>query len=171
MKKRNRILIAKLATVFMVILPVIPIQAEGSAKAKAKGANTPGPNLAARLFQLPPGLELNEEQKKAVAKLIEEYEPKLAANQKRILQLLTKEQRVARAALFRKSRVDPDGKAMRDGVAESINLTEEQQRQFSEIQDEKNEIKREALQKFHILLSEEQRAAFQIGGRNRKVDR
>lgn len=126
---------------------------------KAPGRKTPTPNLAARLFQLPKGVELDEQQALRVAVLLRDYEPKLAAFQTRILSLLADEQRATRAAAFAESRGQPEeGRAIRDNSIAELGLSKEQERQLQQIRIEKSELKRAALQAFFALLTDEQRA-------------
>ena len=78
----------------LAIVLVIPLSAD--ADVNERSTQKPSPDLAARLFQLPDGVELDEEQKTKVAALVVEYEPKLALYQKKIAEILTKEQRHAK---------------------------------------------------------------------------
>ena len=133
----------------------------------------PAPSLAGRLFQLPEGVELSESQKERVRLLVEEYEPKLAGFQEESLNATTKAQREARADAYKQKREHSKAEPSPPDAENAMALSETQQKIFTDIQNRKNAVKREALRRFKAMLTPEQLAKVETpaGGRKRVLKR
>lgn len=124
----------------LAVTLVIAIAATGTAQAQEKGKKKVGggapPAVAALKGQIDK-LELKDDAKKKVDALMAEHEPKVAAAQKKVNDLLTADQKKARAEASAKAKSDgKKGKEAADAVNAAMGLTGDQKAKFDAAQAE-----------------------------------
>ena len=122
-------------TLVIAIAATCAAQAQEKGKKKKGGDGTP-PAIAALKGQIEK-LELKDDAKKKVEALIAEHEPKIAAAQKKVNDLLTAEQKKARAEATAKAKSDgKKGKEAADAINAAIGLTGDEKAKFDAAQAE-----------------------------------
>jgi hypothetical protein len=143
-------------SVIVAILPAVPAFAQKAAKKQARAANR---KATTQLFEFPKEITLTEEQQAKVKALKEEYGPKVDAAAKKLDEVLTAEQRTARAQAAKANRdAKKTGKEAREAVNAALKLTAEQQAKWDAAQKEMQELRRTVEQKKRDLLTAEQQA-------------
>ncbi|MBU4272063.1 MAG: hypothetical protein KKE86_07175 [Planctomycetes bacterium] len=127
-----------------------------SAEEKKKGKYPDRPTIGGmRMFE---GLDLSEEQKANFKELWKEYLPKLKAVGEKLRDILTEEQKTARAEA-RKAAIEAGkkGKEVRDAVQDAVKLTDEQKAKFAELQKEMQALRKKMREKGMEILTPEQK--------------
>lgn len=115
-------------------------------------------------------VELTDEQKPKVEAIAKEFDPKLQALTKASNEVLTAEQKAARADAQKQNKEDGlKGKKARQAVEAALNLTEEQKKKMAEIDKQRAEIMGQLRPKLTAILTAEQlEQAPQLAGRKGK---
>lgn len=149
-----------------------PAAAKGDAAkkpdaAKGKGKGRKAPALSEQLLR---GVELTDEQKKAVAPIDAEFGPKYAELQKSQRSILTEEQLKAQQAAFAK--IKEAGKQatpeQRKELASVVKLSDEQKAKQAEIRKAQNELRTAYLAKVSPILTDDQKAKLKGPGADKK---
>ena len=127
-----------------------------AAKKEARAAKRAAENP---IFQFPKEITLSEEQQAKLKALKDEYGPKLAAVQAKQNEVLTAEQRSARAEANKANReAKKSGKEAQEAIAAALKLTDEQKTKWAAVQKEQQELRKTIEEKKRELLTEEQKA-------------
>jgi hypothetical protein len=127
-----------------------------NAKQQQRAAKRAGEN---RLFQFPKEITLSEEQQTKLKAIKDEYAPKLAAISAKQNEILTAEQRTARAEVAKANReAKKTGKEAQAAVDAALKLTDEQKTKWAATQKEMQELRKAVQQKMRELLTEDQKA-------------
>lgn len=106
-----------------------------------------------------PGIEFSEDQQAKVEEIRKEFVPKLAANQGKWDGVLTREQQQARRDAFQKARnAGKRGRELQESVNAAIKFTNEQKKQRTAIQEERNKLLGQIRTQLTALLTDGQRA-------------
>lgn len=141
----------------LVLVVASPLLA-GEGKKGKKGATPKAPPVfgPARILE---GLTLTAEQKEQVEKIRKEFEPKLEELRKKIAEVLTAEQRSARAEAFRAARqAGKKGDEAKRMIEEAVKLTDEQKQKMADLRKEMSALEKEAGAQIMNVLTPEQRA-------------
>ncbi len=104
------------------------------------------------------GLDLSEEQKANFKELWKEHMPKLKAVGEKMRDILTEEQRAARAEAQKAAiEAGKKGKEFRDAVQDAVKLTDEQKAKFAELRKEMQALRKEMREKSREILTPEQK--------------
>lgn len=137
------------------LLMTATANAQEKPKQRAAGAKRAA---NAQVFQLPKTITLTEEQQAKLKALQEEYSAKWAAALKKQNEILTPEQRTARAEANKANReAKKSGKEAQEAVMAALKLTDEQKAKWEAAQKEVAELRKEIEQKKRELLTPEQK--------------
>lgn len=113
-------------------------------------------------IQLPKEITLTEEQKAKVAELEKEYGPKMKELREKLDKVMTDEQKKARQAVLKEAREQgkdgKKGKELQKAVKDAMKLSDEQQKQYDEIDKQLVALRQEILEKVKPILTDEQKA-------------
>ncbi len=151
--------VLRVVLVLLVALAIAcPVLAQEKKKGK-KGAPKPGFDPTARLLE---GLNLTDEQRAKVAEINKEFAPKVAELAKKRLEVLTEDQKKARADAEKAAK--EAGKS-REEVAkaarEAVTLTPDQKQNMSEIAKEERELFNQRIEKIKAVLNDDQKEQLQ----------
>lgn len=133
-------------------------------KAKRKERKRPGPARQREVRLVPlrllEGIELTDEQKTTLKELRKEMGPKLQEIRKKMIGIISDEQRKARAEAVKAAKeAGKTGKELREAVQAAVKLTEEQKAKMAEVRKAMGELQKEIRQKIVEMLTPEQREA------------
>ena len=141
-----------LALVTLIATPVLAADKEKKKKKKK------GRRARVVLLRIPKSIGLSDEQKKQVAAINKEFGPKLSEVGKKLREVLTPEQRKARAEAVKSARAaGKKGKEFRQAVNSAVTLSAEQKKQLAELRKARRAILQQAQAKFVDLLTDEQK--------------
>jgi hypothetical protein len=147
---------AVVLTAVFFLVSAAPSFGQRAEKQKARAAKRAAQN---QVFQLPKDITLSEEQQTKLNALKEQYGPKLAAISAKQNEILTPEQRAARAEVAKANReAKKAGKEAQEAINAALKLTEEQKAKWTAAQKEMQDLRKEIDQKKRDLLTEEQKA-------------
>lgn len=139
----------------------------GIAIAHAQDNPRPAPRRAAaepfqQMFRLP-DVDFTESQLAEVAKLREQFVPKLEENQRQWNAIVTDEQQRARREAFQQARdAGKAGQALRDAVNAAIQLSDEQKAEQTKLLGQRNQLAADVRSKLLELLTDEQRTQVRL---------
>lgn len=160
--------IARMALVLCIVAAVTgPMAAQekvkgekGKGKSKKAGENP----LLVQAFQLPPEIELNDEQKAKVDELKKKYGQKLAEAAKKQNSILTEEQKAKRKTAAQEIKQSGKrGKEAQEALDEAMGLSEIQKTQMKESQDEIAKLTQEVRKDVYAVLTDEQKTKLPRG--------
>jgi hypothetical protein len=152
--------------VVAAVLSAAPAWAQKAAKKEARAAQ----RASEKAFEFPAEITLSPEQQAKVKALKDEYGPKLQAANKKLTDILTPEQRAARAEAGKANReAKKTGKQARDAQLAALKLTDEQKVKWDAAQKESQELRKLISQKMHDLLTEDQKAKLPKRGKPKKA--
>ena len=127
-----------------------------SAKGKKRGSCCGRPAAGGmRMFK---GLNLSDEQKAKFEELKKEYQPKRKALGEKMRDILTDEQKKARAEAHKAAKeAGKKGKEIRAAVKDAVKLTDEQKAKFAELRKEMQALGKEMREKRMEILTPEQK--------------
>lgn len=147
-----------LLSVSLSVFLLSPLMAED---AKAKKAR-PNARKEQPAVQLPKDITLTDEQKTKVAELEKEYAPKMKELREKLDKVMTEEQKKARQEVLKEAREKgkegKKGKELQQAVKDVMKLSEEQQKQYDEVEKKIVTLRQEILEKVKPLLTDEQKA-------------
>jgi hypothetical protein len=126
-------------SIVVTLMSALPAFGQKAAKQQARAAKRAGENQA---FQLPKDITLSEDQQAKLKALKDEYGPKLAALTAKQNEILTPEQRTARAEAAKANReAKKSGKEAQEAVNAALKLTDEQKAKWTATQKEMQELR------------------------------
>ena len=146
----------KILSAVLALAVSLAIVGNLSAEEKKKDKRPDRPMMGMmRMFE---GLDFSEEQQAKFKELRKEYLPKLKTVGEKLRDILTEEQKTARAEA-RKAALEAGkkGKEVRDAVQDAVKLTDEQKAKFVELRKEKQALRKEMREKGAEILTPEQK--------------
>ncbi len=142
----------------------------GGAEEKVKGAAKPRVSSAAAAFNAPAPVEWNDEQKKAVEELKNEYETKLSAAFARRDGIYTFEQKKARNSAQKAAKAAGKTPAeTREAVTAAVQLTDEQKKDLETAEKELQDLQKVVRGKITELLTPDQRLQIRNAKKKKKA--
>lgn len=157
---------AMILSAVLAVVVTAPALAQKGAKQQERAAKRAADNP---IFQVPKKITLSAEQQAKLQAIKDEYAPKLAAITAKQNEILTPEQRKARAEVTKANReAKKTGKQAQEAVAAALKLTDEQQQKWTATQKDMQALRKEIEQKKRALLTPEQQAMLPKQGGNKK---
>ena len=142
----------------LALLAVVAVSLSAADKEARKGKKRQA-KAVEKLFELPASIELTAEQQEKVAKLKEQYAPKLAESQKKINAIVSADQRKAQqeAEKAAKAAGKKGREAREEGIA-ALKLSPEEKAKYEQARSEQQQIQNEARTALRAVLTPEQKA-------------
>ena len=146
----------KILSAVLALAVSLAIVGNLSAEEKKKGQRSDRPMMG--MMHMFEGVDLSEEQKANFKELWKGYMPKLKAVGEKMGDILTEEQKTARAEA-RKAAIEAGkkGKEIRDAVQDAVKLTDEQKAKFAELRKERQALRKELREKSMEIMTPEQK--------------
>jgi hypothetical protein len=151
-----------LVVVALSLLVAAPLAAQEKAKGKKAAAVPQGITAVQKQLE---GVGLSEDQSKKVKEIVAEYTPKLQAAQKKVGDLLTAEQKKARAEAAAKIKAEgTKGKEAATALQAALKITPEQQKAYDAATAEAKETNLAFRKAVLAVLTDEQKAKTNLAG-------
>ena len=153
-----RVVRTLLVLVLVLVIASSAMAAGGKGKGKGKAKKPPKPEQPAiNVLAMLKGVTLTDEQKRKAEALQNEYAPKVGAAQRKVRDLLTKEQWKARAEAQKAAKAaGKKGKEAQDAVDAAAKLTDEQKKALAAAEQDVNALKKDVRQKAMAILTPQQ---------------
>ena len=154
----------RFAVLALAVLVVSPLWAAEDGKKKKDNDS----KAVARSFELPAAITLTDEQKGKLEEVKKEFEPKVKEVVKKQNEILTAEQRKARADAAKTAKAaGKKGKELQAELTAAMNLTEEQKKKQEEVGKELKDLNAQIREKISTFLTDDQKA--QLKTRKKKT--
>lgn len=143
------------------VLAVAAVMASSVSAAEdaAKGKKDKDNKAVAKSFELPAAITLTDEQKTKLEEVKKEFEPKVKEVVKKQSEILTADQKKARAAATKSAKAaGKKGKELQADVAAAVNLTDEQKKKQEEVGKELKDLNASIREKISTFLTDTQKA-------------
>ena len=142
----------------VAVLALAVLAASPAWAAKEDGKKKKGNKAVAKVFELPTEITLTAEQKTKLDEVKKEFEPKLTEVAKKQNDILTAEQKTARAEAQKAGKAaGKKGKDLKADVDAAVKLTDEQKKKQDEAAKEMKEMTGKVKEKIGTILTEEQK--------------